>query len=300
MKNVFRSEDINFFRDFTNFLEARKQANTEIMGSVRKVIEDVKINKDAAVIKYTKKFDKIDLDRLGFFFEPNEIEGSIAKIETKDRAAIDLSIARILDFHKKQMPSNLSWNDELGIELGWVWKPIERVGVYVPGGKASYPSSAIMNIAPAKIAGVEDIVLASPSPNGLYNPLMIYASSAMDVTKILRVGGAQAIAALAFGTETVEKVNKITGPGNEYVAEAKRQVFGKTGIDSVAGPSEVLLICDKNMPKKIAAIDLLAQAEHDENAQSILVTNDKEYALEVEKEIENYLKNLKRKKSRYK
>ena len=181
MKNVFLSEDINFFRDFTNFLEARKKENTEIMGSVRKVIEDVKINKDAAVIKYTKKFDKIDLDRLGFFFERNEIEGSIKKIETKDRTAIDLSIARIFDFHKKQMPTNLSWSDELGIELGWVWKPIERVGVYVPGGKASYPSSAIMNIAPAKIAGVEDIVLASPSPNGLYNPLMIYASSAMDV-----------------------------------------------------------------------------------------------------------------------
>ena len=179
------------------------------------------------------------------------------------------------------MPKNLNWKDELGIELGWIWKPIDRVGVYVPGGKASYPSSAIMNIAPAKIAGVKDIVLASPSPNGIYNPLMLYASFAMDVTKIFRAGGAQAIAALAFGTETVEKVDKITGPGNEYVAEAKKQVFGHVGIDSVAGPSEVLLICDKNMPKKIAAIDLLAQAEHDENAQSILITNDQHYALEV-------------------
>ena len=296
MKNIFFSEDVNFLSDFTNFLEARKQINTEIMVSVRKVIEDVKINKDAAVKKYTKKFDKIDLDRLGFFFDPNEIDDSRRKILTKDRDAIDLSITRILNFHKKQIPSNLIWEDELGTQLGWVWKPIDRVGVYVPGGKASYPSSAIMNIAPAKVAGVKDIVLASPSPNGLYNPLMIYASSVMDVTKILRVGGAQAIAALAFGTETVEKVNKITGPGNEYVAEAKRQVFGKTGIDSVAGPSEVLLICDKNMPKKIAAIDLLAQAEHDENAQSILITNDKEYALGVEKEIENFLKKLKRKK----
>ena len=296
MKNIFLSEDVNFFRDFTIFLEARKQSNTEIMDSVRKVIEDVKINKDAALIKYPKKFDMIDLDELGLFFEPNEIEESKRKIATNDRDAIDISIARILDFHKKQIPTNLSWNDEFGTQLGWVWKPIDRVGVYVPGGKASYPSSAIMNIAPAKIAGVKEIVLASPSPNGVYNPLMIYASSAMDVTKILRAGGAQAIAALAFGTETVEKVNKITGPGNEYVAEAKRQVFGKTGIDSVAGPSEVLLICDKSMPEKIAAIDLLAQAEHDENAQSILVTNDKEYALGVEKEIENYLKSLKRKK----
>ena len=295
MKNIFFSEDVNFIRDFTNFLEARKQSNAEIMHSVRKVIEDVKINKDAALIKYTKKFDMIDLEMKGLFFEQNEIDESKRKIAPNDKDAIDLSISRILDFHKKQLPSNLSWEDELGIQLGWVWKPIDRVGVYVPGGKASYPSSAIMNIAPAKIAGVEDIVLASPSPHGLYNPLMIYASFAMDVTKILRVGGAQAIAALAFGTETVEKVNKITGPGNKYVAEAKRQVFGKTGIDSVAGPSEVLLICDKNMPKKIAALDLLAQAEHDENAQSILITNDKEYALEVGKEVENFLKKLKRK-----
>ena len=295
MKNIFFSEDVNFLSDFTNFLEARKQTNTEIVSSVKKVIEDVKINKDAAIIKYTKKFDKIDLARLGLFFEHNEIEESRGKIVAKDRAAIDLSIARILDFHKKQIPANVSWKDELGTQLGWVWKPIERVGVYVPGGKASYPSSAIMNIAPAKIAGVEDIVLASPSPNGIYNPLMIYASSELDVAKILRVGGAQAIAALAFGTETVEKVNKITGPGNQYVAEAKRQVFGKVGIDSVAGPSEVLVICDKSMPPKIAAIDLLAQAEHDESAQSILVTNNKEYAYEVEKEIENYLKKLKKK-----
>ena len=293
---MFLSDDVNFFRDFTNFLEKREQSNAVIMDSVRKVIEDVKINKDKAVINYTKKFDKIDLEKLGFFFKPKDIEESRRKILTKDREAIDLSIARILDFHKKQMPANLSWKDELGTLLGWVWRPIERIGVYVPGGKASYPSSAIMNIAPAKIAGVKDIVLTSPSPNGIYNPLMVYASSQLDVTKILRLGGAQAIAALAFGTETIGKVNKITGPGNEYVAEAKRQVFGKVGIDSVAGPSEVLLICDKSMPKKIAAIDLLAQAEHDENAQSILVTNNKEYALEVEKEIENYLNNLKRKK----
>ncbi len=296
MKNIFFSEDLNFSRNFANFLEAREQSNTAIIDVVRNIIEDVKINKDAAVIKYTKKFDRIDLEKLGLFFEPNEIKESRRKIATKDRAAINLSITRIMDFHKKQLPTNLSWEDELGTQLGWVWKPIDRVGVYVPGGKASYPSSAIMNITPAKVAGVQDIVLASPSPDGIYNPLMFYASSALDVTKVLRVGGAQAIAALAFGTETIKKVNKITGPGNEYVAEAKRQVFGKTGIDSVAGPSEVLLICDKNMPKKIAALDLLAQAEHDENAQSILVTNDKEYALEVKREVENYLEKLKRKK----
>ena len=295
MNNFFFYENTNFFTNFTKFLQSREQTNAEVAKSVSSIIDDVKINKDFAVIKYTKRFDNIDLDKKGFFYKPIEIKESIDKCSSKDKDAIELSISRILEFHKKQMPSNVNWKDALGIELGWVWKPIDRVGVYVPGGKASYPSSAIMNIAPAKVAGVKDIILASPSADGIYNPLMIYSASSMGIEKILRVGGAQAIAALAFGTESIEKVCKITGPGNEYVAEAKRQVFGKVGIDSVAGPSEVLLICDKSMPEKIAAIDLLAQAEHDENAQSILITTDKDYALRVEKEIENYLKNLKRK-----
>ena len=295
MNNFFFYENTTFFTNFTKFLQSREQTNAEVAKSVSSIIDDVKVNKDFAVIKYTKRFDNINLDSLGFFYKPIEIKESIDKCSSKDKDAIELSISRILEFHKKQMPSNVNWKDALGIELGWVWKPIDRVGVYVPGGKASYPSSAIMNIAPAKVAGVKDIILASPCADGIYNPLMIYASSSMGIIEILRAGGAQAIAALAFGTESIEKVCKITGPGNEYVAEAKRQVFGKVGIDSVAGPSEVLLICDKSMPEKIAAIDLLAQAEHDENAQSILITNDKEYALRVEKEIENYLKNLKRK-----
>ncbi len=295
MKNIFFYDDKNFSQVFLDFLKTRQKINTKIIGRVAKIIEDVKINRDAAVIEYTKKFDNIDLGRGRIFFQPNEIEESIGKIDLLDRKAIELSISRITDFHKKQMPENFSWKDELGIELGWVWKPIERVGVYVPGGKASYPSSAIMNIVPARVAGVDDIVLASPTPDGAFNPLTLYTSIVMNVRKIIRVGGAQAIAALAFGTETIEKVNKITGPGNEYVAEAKRQVFGRVGIDSVAGPSEVLLISDKTMPEKIAALDLLAQAEHDQNAQSILITNDREYALKVEKEIDNYLKKLKRK-----
>ena len=265
------------------------------MAVVEKIIKDVKINKDAAVIECTRKFDNIDLRRVGIFFQQNEIEKSLGKIPLMDRKAIDLSIDRVMNFHKKQMPENLSWKDDLGIELGWIWKPIERVGVYVPGGKASYPSSAIMNIVPARVAGVDDIVLASPTPDGAFNPLTLYASKVMNISKIIRVGGAQAVAALAFGTETIEKVNKITGPGNEFVAEAKRQVFGRVGIDSVAGPSEVLLIADKTMPEKLAALDLLAQAEHDKNAQSILITNDREYAVKVKNEIENYLKKIKRK-----
>ena len=294
MKNIFFYQDEKFSQIFSDFLKTRQQTNEELMGQVAKVIQEVKINKDAAVIEYTKKFDNIDLRSVGIFFQPKEIEESIGKIDLLDRKAIDLSVSRIMNFHKKQMPKNLNWKDELGIELGWVWKPIDRVGVYVPGGKASYPSSAIMNIVPAKVAGVDDIVLASPTPNGAFNPLTLYTSTVMKIDKIMRVGGAQAVAALAFGTETIEKVDKITGPGNEYVAEAKRQVFGKVGIDSVAGPSEVILISDKTMPEKHAALDLLAQAEHDQNAQSILITNDREYALKVESEIENYLKKLKR------
>ena len=294
MKNIFFYDDKSFYYNFTGFLKTRQKTNTEIMDLIRKVIDDVKMNRDQAVVEYTKKFDNFDLNGTGFFFQPNEIEESIKKTDFLDREAIDISIARIWKFHQNQMPKNLSWKDDLGIELGWVWKPIDRVGVYVPGGKASYPSSAIMNIIPARVAGVEDIILASPTPNGAFNPLMLYASAEMDITKILRVGGAQAIAALAFGTETIKKVNKITGPGNEYVAEAKRQVFGQVGIDSVAGPSEVLLISDETMPEKIAALDLLAQAEHDPNAQSILITNNRNYALKVEKEIEKYLQHLKR------
>ena len=296
MNNFFFYEDPNFFINFTKFLQSREQTNAEVAKAVRRIIDDVKVNKDSALIKYTKRFDKINLDSKTLFYKPIEIRESMDKCSSKDKDAIELSISRIVEFHKKQMPSNVNWKDSLGIELGWVWKPIDRVGVYVPGGKASYPSSAIMNIAPAKVAGVKDIILASPCADGIYNPLMIYASSSMGIKEILRAGGAQAIAALAFGTESIEKVCKITGPGNEYVAEAKRQLFGEVGIDSVAGPSEVLLICDKSMPERIAAIDLLAQAEHDENAQSILITNDKEYALRVEKEIKYYLNNLKRKK----
>ena len=201
MKNIFSYQDKNFSKVFSDFLKTRQQTNAEIMGLVEKVIEDVRINKDSAVIKYTKKFDNVDLRRVGFFFQPNEIEESIGKIDVLDRKAIDLSIGRIIDFHKRQMPENLSWKDELGIELGWVWTPIDRVGVYVPGGKASYPSSAIMNIVPARVAGVDDIVLASPTPHGAFNPLMLYTAKVMNIRKIMRVGGAQAVAALAFSCE---------------------------------------------------------------------------------------------------
>lgn len=295
MKNFFFSADKNFSSQFSRFMEKRTRINKSVTVAVKKILQDIKVNGDSALIEYTEKLDNIKLSQKELFFGQAEIDDAILKCDLEDRKAVDLSISRIHAFHKKQFPNDMHWKDSLGVELGWVWRPIDRAGVYVPGGKASYPSSAVMNIAPARVAGVEEIVLASPSPNGLYNPLTIYAAHSMKVDEMLRVGGAQAIAALAYGTETIKKVSKITGPGNEFVAEAKKQVFGKVGIDSVAGPSEVLLICDKSMPEKIAAIDLLSQAEHDENAQSILITNDRDYGLAVEKEVETYLEKLKRK-----
>ena len=295
MKDYFFSNAKGFSEQFSRFLKSRSDSKHNISGLVGDIINDVRNCGDAAVYKYTAKFDNVDLNRVDISFSQAEIKRSIEKCDPQDVEAVKKAIERIEEYHKKQMPKNVFWKDELGVELGWFWRPIVRSGVYAPGGKASYPSSVIMNTVPAKVAGVEDIILTSPTPNGEFNPLSIYAAFSLDVKTILRIGGAQAIAALAFGTESIKKVDKITGPGNEYVAEAKRQVFGKVGIDSVAGPSEVLLICDNSMPARLAAIDLLSQAEHDEMAQSILITNDHEYAMEVEVEVERYLNKLKRK-----
>ncbi len=296
MKKIFFSEDRNFSYQLESFLKERASSKNDLEAVVGNIIEKVKTVGDKALIKYTQKFDEVDLQKVGFFYNKAEIEDSVRKCSPEDKLAIDLAISRIKDYHKKQLPENISWKDKKGVELGWFWRPIDRVGVYVPGGKASYPSSAIMNIVPALVAGVKDIVLTSPTPKNNFNPLTIYAASSMKVKEILKLGGAHAISALAFGTETIKSVDKITGPGNEYVAEAKRQVFGEVGVDSVAGPSEVLLICDQKMPAQLAAIDLLSQAEHDEKAQSILITDDRDYALKVEQEIERYLKKLKRQK----
>ena len=294
MKKFLFSNNKEFISNFENFLEARSTIDFNIKNLVDEVIQTVKKNGDRALIEYTKKYDQVDLDKVGFLINKTQVQNSLKKCDQNDRKAIKVAIERIIDFHKKQMPKDTFWTDAVGVELGWMWKPLERVGVYVPGGKASYPSTAIMNIVPARVAGVQEIALSSPTPKGLFNPLMIFAAYSLNVHEIIRLGGAQAIAALALGSETIKKVNKITGPGNKYVTEAKRQLFGRVGIDSVAGPSEVLIICDKSMPAKLAAIDLLSQAEHDDNAQSILITNDEKHALEVEKEVDFYLKKLKR------
>ena len=239
MKNYFFTNSNDFQLAFSNFLEKRSNSRTNVNALVRDIINDVRNNRDAAVYKYTAKFDNVDLNELGISFSQDDINRSIERCDLSDIRAIDKAIRRIEEYHKRQIPEDVFWKDELGVELGWIWKPVGRSGVYAPGGKASYPSSVIMNIVPARVAGVKDILLTSPTPNGDYTPLSIYASDKMGVRAIYRIGGVQAIAALAYGTESIEKVDKITGPGNEYVAEAKRQVFGNVGIDSVAGPSEV-------------------------------------------------------------
>ena len=206
-----------------------------------------------------------------------------------ERKALDIAATRIRVYHEKQKPEDVSWVDEIGVELGWRWTPLDSVGIYVPGGLASYPSSVLMNSIPAQVAGVKRIAMVVPTPNGKINPTVLYAAKVSGVDEIYRIGGAQAIAALAYGTQTILPVDKITGPGNSYVAAAKRQVFGKVGIDMIAGPSEVLVIADEDNDPEWIALDLLSQAEHDESAQSILITTSQKLADLVEKEIEKIL-----------
>jgi len=295
VSRIFFSEDINFDNSFTEFLSLRRNKNTDIVSTVSTIVSRIREEGDSALVGYTQKFDDFDLEKNGFFFTEDEIENSENLVSKNDKSALRLAIERVTSFHEIQMPKNFSWTDNIGAKLGWTWKPIERVGAYVPGGTASYPSSAIMNIVPAKVAGVRDLILCSPTPRGKYNPMVLYSAKELGVKTIVRLGGAQAIAAMALGTSSLKKVNKVTGPGNAYVSEAKRQLVGEVGIDALAGPSEVVIICDKSMPPDLTAIDLLAQAEHDEKAQSIVITDDEKYAKLVEKHVQRFLKNLKRK-----
>ncbi len=295
MSRVFFSKDSKFKKEFAEFLSLRTVQSNKISNVVSKILSRVKKEGDAALVHYTKKFDDFDLIKSGFSFTLNEIENSEKIIAEDDKLAVAVAIDRIRLYHEKQVPKDMFWTDSIGVKLGWNWRPIEKVGVYVPGGTASYPSSVIMNIIPATVAGVENVILCSPTPKGNYNPMVLYAAKLLGVKNIFRIGGAQAIAALALGTKTVEKVNKVTGPGNLYVSEAKRQLVGEVGIDALAGPSEVVIICDNSLRPELAAIDLLSQSEHDVKAQSILITNDAEYVKMVEKEVYRFLQKLKRK-----
>lgn len=292
MVQVLRQSADNFETEFKAFLGSKREVSQSVDDSVRAIIHKVREDGDKALIDYSAKFDRVDLSSVGIQVTEQEIEEAISKVEPKTLEALQLAHDRISLYHKKQLPQNESFTDPLGVELGWRWTAVQSVGLYVPGGTASYPSSVLMNAVPAKVAGVERIVMVVPAPDGKINPLVLAAAKLGGVNKIYRVGGAQAIAALAYGTETIDPVVKIVGPGNAYVAAAKRQVFGKVGIDMIAGPSEVLVLADKYNDADWIAADLLAQAEHDTAAQSILMTDDEAFATAVMNAVDTQLKTL--------
>ena len=283
------------FRDaFERLLHMKRETAEDVDMVVRDIIAAVIARGDEALIDYSRQFDRIDLTPATLRISRDEIDGAVAACSNEEIAALELARARIVAFHERQRPSDLRFTDEVGAELGWRWTAVESVGLYVPGGTASYPSSVLMNALPAKVAGVERLVMVAPAPDGKLAPLVLAAAHIAGVDEIYRVGGAQAVAALAYGTRTIAPVAKIVGPGNAFVAAAKRRVFGQCGIDMIAGPSEVLILADKTARPDWIAIDLLAQAEHDTAAQSILITDDKGLADAVEAAVEDRLKTLPR------
>ena len=278
----------DFAARFDALLAMKREVSEEVDTIVRDIIADVIKRGDAALIDYSKRFDRVDLSG-GLRVTDAEIEAATAACEPKALEALRFAHARIVAYHEKQKPQDHRFTDALGVELGWRWTAIQSVGLYVPGGTASYPSSVLMNAAPAKVAGVGRIVMVVPTPDGILNPLVLAAAKLAGVDEIYRVGGAQAVAALAYGTQSIAPVAKIVGPGNAFVAAAKRRVFGTVGIDMIAGPSEVVVMADATANPEWIAADLLAQAEHDTAAQSILVTSDRALGEAVIKAVEGQL-----------
>ena len=294
MPVFLNTKDADFNANFTSFLTNKRETTVEVDDTVVAIIDDVRKRGDAAVIDLTAKFDGFQLSPETLAFTPAEIDAAIAKVPAIEAEALKLAADRIRAYHVKQLPQDAWWQDASGAHLGWRWSAVEAAGLYVPGGLASYPSSVLMNAIPAKVAGVDRLTICAPTPNGQYNPLVLLAARLAGVEAVYRIGGAQAIAAMAYGTETIDKVDTITGPGNAYVAAAKRRVYGTVGIDMIAGPSEILVIADKDNNPDWIALDMLSQAEHDENAQAILITNDEAFAHKVVAAIEARLKTLER------
>ncbi|WP_075222417.1 histidinol dehydrogenase [Acuticoccus yangtzensis] len=283
-----------FADDFAALMADQREFSADVTAVVDAVIADVRARGDAAVAEYTAKFDRVDVTRTPMAVTAEEVAAAKAKVAPDVIDALKFAADRIATFHARQMPDDERYTDEAGATLGWRWSPLSSAGLYVPGGRAAYPSSLLMNAVPAKVAGVSRLVMTVPAPDGHLEPVVLAAADIAGVTEIYRVGGAQAVAALAYGTETIAPVDKIVGPGNAYVAAAKRQVFGAVGIDMVAGPSEVVVVADATARPDVIAADLLAQAEHDEVAQSILITADRELAAEVAEAVEAQLKELPR------
>ncbi len=287
-----RSAD--FPQAFRAFLATKRETSADVEAAVRAIVNAVVARGDAALKEFTLKFDRLDLDRVGLKVTAGEIAAAQKASPREALAALELARDRIEAYHRRQLPRDDRFTDALGVELGSRWTAIEAVGLYVPGGTAAYPSSVLMNAIPAKVAGVPRLAMVVPAPGGRLNPLVLAAARLAGVDEIFRIGGAQAVAALAFGTESIAPVAKIVGPGNAYVAAAKRMVFGKVGIDMIAGPSEVLIIADGTGNADWIAADLLAQAEHDASAQAILITDDQALADAVERAIEGQLARLPR------
>lgn len=294
MPQFLNTRDEDFEDRFQALLAMKREDAPDVDQAVAEIIADVRSRGDSALIELTSKFDRLDLTRETFAFSEVEIDEAIKEVPEAERKALELAAERIRAYHERQVPEDHAWTDESGAMLGWRWTAVGAAGLYVPGGLASYPSSVLMNAIPAKVAGVERLVMTAPTPGGKVNPLVLLAARLASIDTVYRLGGAQAVAALAFGTETIQPVDKITGPGNAYVAAAKRRVFGKVGIDMIAGPSEILVIADANNDPDWIAIDLLSQAEHDESAQSILITTSEQFGREVVLEIERYLGILER------
>ncbi|WP_225028380.1 histidinol dehydrogenase [Xinfangfangia pollutisoli] len=288
------TRDPGFEADFTALLGMKREEAEDVDAAVAGIIADVRARGDAALIALTSRFDRLDLTPQTLAFSPAEIAAEVARVPAAERAALELAAERIRAYHDRQRPEDARWTDAAGATLGWRWTAVSAAGLYVPGGTASYPSSVLMNAIPAKVAGVERLVIACPTPGGAVNPLVLLAAQLAGVDVIYRIGGAQAIAALAYGTETIAPVDKITGPGNAYVAAAKRRVFGRVGIDMIAGPSEVLVIATGDQDPDWVAIDLLSQAEHDVSAQAILITPDADFGQAVAQAVEARLQTLPR------
>ena len=294
MAITLRQSDTDFEQRFSAFLTTKREVSADVEAVVRDIIARVRAEGDKALIDYTLKFDKADLGALGIAVSKSDIAKAYEAADPATIEALKFARDRIRSHHERQKPKDDRYTDAAGVELGSRWTAIEAVGLYVPGGTASYPSSVLMNAVPAKVAGVERIVIVVPASGGVINPLVLVAADLAGVSEIYRVGGAQAVAALAYGTETIRPVAKIVGPGNAYVAAAKRQVFGTVGIDMIAGPSEVLVVADADNDPDWIAADLLAQAEHDVSAQSILITDNAEFGKSVEQAVERQLKVLPR------
>ncbi|UWQ07143.1 histidinol dehydrogenase [Aliiroseovarius crassostreae] len=294
MPQFLNSQDADFEARFAGLLSMKREDSPEVDDIVAGIIADVRARGDAAVLELTAKFDRLELTADRLRFSESEIAAECAKVAEADRKALELAAARIRAYHEKQLPADAMWTDDSGADLGWRWTPVSAAGLYVPGGLATYPSSVLMNAIPAKVAGVERLAITVPTPDGQVNPLVLLAAKIAGVDEIYRVGGAQAVAALAYGTESIQPVDKITGPGNAFVAAAKRRVFGKVGIDMIAGPSEILVIADADNNPDWLALDLMSQAEHDESAQSLLITTDEGFGRAVADAVDARLQTLER------